>query len=251
MLALGDSLKEDSAVLRNIAEYYFTKNYFDEAAEIFTHLLSVKKSGELYQKLGFCAQKQGDFNAALALYKKAELFDLNRKWNLNKIALCYRNLKEPEKALQYYREVEKLDEDNLNVQLNIGHCLLELKQFDEALKSYFKVEYLAPGNKKVWKPIAWCSFVAGKKEQAEKYFNKLIGDEPNKHDYMNMGHVQWSMGKRKAALDFYKKSITQTDFTESEFFEVFDEDLHYLIQQGIDNEDVPIMLDQLRYFVEE
>jgi tetratricopeptide (TPR) repeat protein len=128
---------------------------------------------------------------------------------------------------------------------------LELDQFDEALKCYFKVEYLAPGNKKVWKPIAWCSFVAGRKEQAEKYFQKLVDDTPNKHDLMNMGHVQWSLGKRKEALEYYKKSITQTEFTENEFFEVFHDDLHHLIKQGIEKEDVPIMLDQLRYFVEE
>ncbi|MGC9353802.1 MAG: hypothetical protein ACP5D9_08180, partial [Mariniphaga sp.] len=33
--ALGEILKEDPKVLRNIAEFYFAKNYFDEAAEIF------------------------------------------------------------------------------------------------------------------------------------------------------------------------------------------------------------------------
>jgi hypothetical protein len=36
----------------------------------------------------------------------------------------------------------------------------------------------------------------------------------------------------------------------NEFFEVFDEDLHHLLNQGVDKEDVPILLDQLRYFVE-
>ena len=248
---LGGILKEDDAVLRNVAEFYFTKAYYREAAEVFTYLLASEKSGELYQKLGYCYQKMNDFEKALETYKKAELFDLNRKWNLNKIALCYRNLKQPAKALEYYREVEKIDEDNLNNQLNIGHCLLELEEFEEALKCYFKVEYLEPGNKKVWRPIGWCSFVAGKKEQAQKYFGKLLEDKPNKHDLMNMGHVQWSMGKRKEALEYYKKSITQTDFTETEFFEVFDEDLRYLVEQGVEREDVPIMLDQLRYFVEE
>jgi len=250
-LSLGELLSEDDKVLRNIAEYYFTKNYFEEAAEVFSYLLDKEKSGELYQKLGFCYQKLGNYRKALEAYKNAELFDLNRKWNLNKIALCYRNLKLPEKALEYYRQVETLDEDNLNTQLNIGHCLLELGRFEEALKTYFKVEYLSPGNKKVWKPIGWCSFVTGKLEQAEKYFQKLIDNEPNKHDLMNMGHVQWSFGRRKEALDYYKKSILQTEFSETEFFEVFEEDLNYLVEQGIDKEDVPIMLDQLRYFVEE
>ncbi len=248
---LGEILKEDEKILRNIAEYYFKKNHFDEAAEIFKYILAFEKNGELYQKLGFCYQKTGDFAHALDAYKKAELYDLNLLWNYKKIALCYRSLKKPKQALEYYLLAEKLDEENLNIEMNIGHCYLELEQFDEALKYYFKVEYLAPENQKVWRPIGWCSFVTGKKEQANKYFQKLIDDSPSKHDLMNMGHVQWSMGNRKLALEYYKKSIAKTDFTEQEFFEVFEEDFHHLLKQGVEKDDVPIMLDQLRYFVEE
>ncbi len=204
----------------------------------------------MYQKTGFCYQKSGDYEKALESYQKAELFGLNKLWNFKKIALCYRNLKQPQKALEYFLEVEKLNDKDLNTELNIGHCYLELEQFEEALKYYFKVEYLAPGNKKVWRPLGWCSFVTGKKVQAAKYFQLLIDDEPGKHDFMNMGHVQWSLGNRKAALEFYKKSISPNSFTEKEFFEIFDEDLHHLLNQGVEKEDVPIMLDQLRYFVE-
>jgi tetratricopeptide (TPR) repeat protein len=119
------------------------------------------------------------------------------------------------------------------------------------LKCYFKVEYLAAENKKVWRPIGWCSFITGKLEQSEKYFMKLIEDETNKHDYMNMGHVQWSLGRRKAALDYYTKSIGEGGFSEEEFLEVFEEDLPHLVSRGIDRDDVPIMMDQLRYILED
>ena len=317
--ALGGILKEDREVLRNIAEYFFAKDHFEEAAEIFGYLLEQEDNGELYQKIAWCHQKRGDFKAALDGYLKAELYDVNQLWNLKKIALCYRNLKKPAKALKYYQEAEKLDPDNLGNQLNIGHCLLELDRYEEALKCYFKVEYLAPGNKKVWRPIAWCSFLTGKKEQAGKYFLKLMEDRPNKHDLINMGHVQWSLGNRKAALDYYRRSIagagdTKTGdaagkqapgpagaaggraetagpategsttgtaagaaaggraetagtartaagdpktvaaeseyFSETEFLEVFQEDLPHLLDQGVDSDDIPIMLDQLRYFLE-
>ncbi len=250
-VALGDILKEDRKVLRNIAEYYFAKDYFKEAAGIFEYLLEKEKNGELYQKIAWCYQKTGNFEAALNAYLNAELYDINQSWNLKKIALIYRILKNSAKALEYYQAAEKLEPDNLSVQLNIGHCLLELDKYEEALKCYFKVEYLAPGNKNVWRPIAWCSFLTGKKNQAEKYYLKLMEAEPNKHDYVNMGHVQWSLGNRRAALDNYKKSISQNGFTEEEFLEVFEEDLPHLIKQGVDSEDVPIMLDQLRYFLEE
>jgi tetratricopeptide (TPR) repeat protein len=248
---LGKILKEDPNALRNIAEFYFAKNNFSEASEIYAYLLTREKSGELYQKIAFCHQKQGNFQLALDNYLKADLYELNKKWNLRKIALCYRNLKNPAKALEYYRQAEILDSENLGIQLSIGHCLLELEQYEEALKCYFRVEYLSPGNRKVWRPIGWCSFLTGKKEQAEKYYTKLLDDSPTQHDLMNMGHVQWSLGNRKAALTCYKRSITEGGFSEDEFLAVFDEDLHHLIRQGIDKEDVPIMLDQLRYFLEE
>ncbi|MDD4107920.1 MAG: hypothetical protein PHH93_04290 [Prolixibacteraceae bacterium] len=244
-------LNEDPKILRNIAEYYFAKNYFSEAREIYTELLKIEQSGELYQKIGYCFQKQGNFDDALDAYLKADLYDLNRLWNLKKIAVCYRNLKQPAKALEYYKIAESVDPENLNIELNIGHCLLELGRFEEALKCYFKVEYLAAENKKVWRPIGWCSFITGKLEQSEKYFMKLIEDEPNKHDYMNMGHVQWSLGRRKEALDYYTKSIGEGGFSEEEFLEVFEEDLPHLVGRGIDRDDVPIMMDQLRYILED
>ena len=250
-ISLGEIIREDRKVLRNIAEYYFAKGYFEEAAGIFSTLLEQEKSGELYQKFAWCYQKVNDFETALDAYLKAELYGINRLWNLKKIALCYRNLKNPLKALEYYREAEKIDPENLGNQLNIGNCLLELEKYEEALKCFFRVEYLSPGNNKVWRPIAWCSFLTGKKEQSEKYFLKLIGDEPNKHDFINMGHVQWSLGNRKEALGYYKRSISKNGFSEAEFLEVFDEDISHLISQGVDNDDIPIMLDQLRYFLEE
>jgi len=127
---------------------------------------------------------------------------------------------------------------------------MELKQYDEALKSYFKVEYLSPGNKKIWRPIGWCSLLLGKKKQSEQYFKMLVDDTPNKFDLMNMGHVQWCLGKRKIALDFYQQSINDADMSEKEFMEAFLEDLDHLLRQGVDPDDVPIMLDQLRYSLE-
>ncbi len=243
-------LNNHKSILRNIGEFYFSKNHYQRAIEIFETLLTQSKDGELYQKVGFSYQKLGQFEKALEFYKKAELFELNKKWNLQKIALCYRNLKQYDKAMKYYKEVEKLNPDNLKNQLDIGHCFLEMEEYDEALKCYFKVEYLAPGNKKVWRPIAWCSFISGKKEQAEKYFMQLIEDNPNAHDLMNMGHVQWSLGNNKAALAYYKQAIIDKKFTKEEFFTIFDEDYPHLIRLGVSKNDVPILLDQLRYSLE-
>ena len=249
--AFATILGEDLKMQRNIAEFNFAKNYFSEAAELFELLLEVTDDAEMLQKLAYCHQKMGDYKKALSFYLKADLFDQNKLWNYKKIALCYRNLKKPAKALEYYQLAEILDADNLTLQISIGQCQMELKLYEEALKSYYKVEYLSPGNKKIWRPIGWCSFLLGKISEAEKYYDRLISDQPNKYDLLNMGHVQWCLGKRKAALDYYKSSINDSDSSEKDFMEAFDEDVQNLIKQGVDPDDVPIMLDQLRYFLED
>ena len=302
---LGAIIKEDPKMMRNIAEYYFAKDHYKDAADIFNYLVEKNKIGELYQKIAWCYQKTGNYSKALDYYLKAELYDINHQWNNKKIAFCYRNLKKPEKALEYYKVVEGENPDDLGNQLNTGHCLLEMNRFDEALQSYFKVEYLAPGNKKVWRPIAWCSFLTGKLEQAEKYLLKLMEEQPNKHDLINMGHLQWALGNRESALEYYRRSIKKEDFDNDkqktgqkgftgynekatsttgtkgshsdkektsadkgkeasknagkesddkrfalkEFMEVFEEDTLHLLNQGIDKNEIPIMLDQLRYLL--
>ncbi len=245
-----DLLNEDLQLLRNIAEFYFAKNYYHEASEIYEKLLQNSEEAEIIQKLAFCFQKLDNYELALSYYLKADLYDQNRAWNLKKIALCYRHLKKPHLALEYYLQTVALEPENLGVHISIGHCRMELKQYDEALKSYFKVEYLSPGNKKIWRPIGWCSLLLGKKKQSEQYFKMLVDDTPNKFDLMNMGHVQWCLGKRKIALDFYKQSINDADMSEIEFMDAFHEDLDHLLRQGVDPDDVPIMLDQLRYSLE-
>ena len=53
------------------------------------------------------------------------------------------------------------------------------------------------------------------------------------------------------SIEFYKKSIKNSDNSEAEFMEAFHEDLHHLLNLGIDPDDVPIMMDQLRYYIAE
>jgi len=239
----------DDKSLREIGEYYFKKDYFEDALLIFKKLKS-SDACDVVQKIAYCHQQLKEYNAALDYYLKADLLGNSSIWNKKKIALCYRHLKEPRKALDFYKEAEKMGPDNLHTQVLIGHCLLELEDFEEALKYYFKVEYLDPGNHKVGRPIAWCSFVTGKFDQAEKYYHKLIVSEKNKHDLINLGHTLWCKKLRKEALSYYQKSIQLPSHSLEEFIETFNDDVPYLKKHGIDSGDIPLMLDQIRYSLE-
>jgi tetratricopeptide (TPR) repeat protein len=242
-------MNNNPEMINKMAEFYFEKNYYQEALEIYGQSEDLNV-GNL-QKEAYCYQKLGNYEKALSIYRKAELYDVNKIWNLKKIALCYRNLKLPAEALRVYQTIDSLEPDNLSIIYAIGYCLTETGQYQDALNCFFKIEYLSPGNKKVWRPIAWFSFLTGKKEQAEKYYIKLMDEHPDRYDMMNMGHVQWALGNRNSAVGYYKQSMENEGFSEEEFIKAFEEDLHFLIDRGIRQDEVSIMLDQLRYSIEE
>lgn len=242
----------DKQSLRLIAEFYFKKEYYEEALELFNELLADDSlNSELSQKAGYCYQMLGDYRKALDSYKNAELMSPNSFWTVRRIGACYRNLKEPEKALEYYLLAEKLSPDNLSVEMNLGHCCLEQKRYEEALKYYFKVEYMDSRSTKAWRPIAWCSFLTGKKEQAERYYGKIMQDKPLPQDYLNAGHVAFSLGKIRDAIGFYKQSIVADGSDFEKFLRNFRQDIPDLLNAEVAETDIPILLDELMYGVEE
>jgi tetratricopeptide (TPR) repeat protein len=231
-----------------IGEYYFQRNHFTEAAEIFDWLLQVNPNNDtLLQKKGYCLQMLGKLEEALEEYLKAELLNSNHSWTIKKIAWCYRALKQPQNALDYYRKIAALNPDNLSAQLHIGHCYLELKNYSEALKCYFKVEYLSKNKEKALRPIAWCSFLTGKYKEATDYYTEILKNNPNAVDYLNAGHVCLAMGNNKEALKLYRQALNALDNSYEKFIESFTPDIPDLLQAGVKQENIPILLDCLMY----
>ncbi len=238
----------DPESLRMIAEFYFTKNFFKDAESIFSQLsVNASTDNELFEKIGYCRQMSDNFEGALEAYLQADIIKPDKTWTMRRIALCYRKLGQSKKALEYYQRVEQLAPENLNIQLNIGHCLFELKKYEEALKYYFKVEYLDGKRQKALRPIAWCSLLAGKLEQSQKYFTTILMNEPTTQDFMNAGHAEWANGNRKQAIQLYLQSIQKNGGNVNQFMEAFTKDIPDLKLIGIDENEIHLVLDQLRY----
>lgn len=249
-----NTLKEtlnDAGNKRTLAGYFFHKNYLLEAWLLYDEI--VRENGgdaELCQKMGYCLQKNKGYERAIEAYLQADILKPDNVWTNRHLAMCYRQLKQTEKALEYYLKVEAVQPENLNVLSQIGHCLAELKRYEEALNYFFKVEYLDAESPKVWRAIAWCSFVIGKHEQAMKYYNKLLEKDTQLLDYLNAGHVAWTLGQLEKAVKMYATSLAMSESREA-FLVLFNKDKEDLIAQGIKEEDVPLMFDLLRYYREE
>ena len=238
----------DEESLTTIAEYYLRKNYFTDALSVYQRLSEHNKESDiLYQKIGYCKQMSGNIQGALEAYLNADIINPNSKWLIRKIAGCYRTLKQPEKALRYYRRCESANPEDLSIQLAIGLCFLEQKDYNEALKYYFKVDYLDSKSMKAWRPIAWCSFLTGKYDQARKYYKKILGNQPNTQDYLNAGHTEWTLQNIKGALSFYEKAVKNESDDFQKFQKLFERDIPDLLLAGIEEAEIPLMLDQLRY----
>lgn len=242
------SFFEDGETIRLIAEYFFRKEHYADALDLFLSLAGEgEPDEEIVQKIGYCYQMLSDYERALQYYLKADIIRPDHAWTVRRIALCYRNLKNSERALEYYRRAGRLKPDNLSIQMNIGHCYLEQKQYDEALKYYFKVEYLDPSNTKTWRPIAWCSFLVGKYEQARKYYDLILEAKPTAQDYLNAGHVAFASGEMRRAVEEYMQSIRKGGDDVGAFLQSFGNDVPDLVSAGVPAADIPVLLDQLMY----
>jgi tetratricopeptide (TPR) repeat protein len=241
-------LIQNPGVLRNIGEFYFEKDYYEDAVQVFSRLaMENENDRELLEKLAYSYQRLKKYPQAIEVYHKVELFDENRAWTLKNLALCYKRNKAEDKAIEYYKQAEAFEPDNLYIQAYLGHCYLDIMDYETALQYYFKVEYLAPSNSRIMRPIAWCSFILGKFETAQKYYNKLFEKgKGNMHDYLNYGHVEWCMGNPQNALEAYKSSINQKGASKDSFEKEYLGDKDYLLQHGINEIDIYLMLDQIK-----
>lgn len=180
----------------------------------------------------------------LLAYQKADTIKPDNIWTNRHLAICYRLARNFSKALEYYRKAEETTPENHSIVFHIGSCLAELQQYEEALNYFFKLDFMESDCIKAWRGIAWCSFVIGKHEQATNYYNKVIDKKPLPMDYLNAGHVEWVSGDIEKAVSFYSRSKEMSG-TKDIFLEMFNKDRNYLIQKGIAEDDIPLMLDLL------
>lgn len=240
---------KDKAITRTIGEYYFSRQHYDRSAEVFEKVLegSPDDPQEVMEKLAYSYEKLKDYHKAISYYKKAELFDHNRLWNLKKIAFCYRLAKEPEQALEYYRQAETLSPNEVSLKVLLGNTCLELEQYEEAMKQYYNAEQLSNGSHSIWRPLSWCAFVMGNFQQASYYLDGLMEKEPTRYDHMNAGHVALCQNHLKKASEHYVKSIQARGNNIKAFLEAFREDKKHLIKHGVKEKTIAQVLDHVRF----
>ena len=231
-------------LLREVADFHFKKEHYAEAAKLYGQIAATGQAdADIYQKSGYCLQKEKRYVEAINAYLKADMLKPDHVWTIRHLATCYRQSHDFEHAIEYYRKAESIQPDNRNILFHIGSCMAELNRYEEALQYFFRLDLMDNDNIKTWRAIAWCSFVCGKDEQAAKYYNKiLVCSAPLATDYLNAGHVAWKRGDIPQAASLYVQAAQKCD-NRNDFFNLFAKDKDILIRMGIHAEDISLMID--------
>jgi tetratricopeptide (TPR) repeat protein len=232
-----------------LADYFFNKNFYDDALALYFKMLPDIPSGsQLYEKIAYCYNEKGEYEKALEYYRKAEIID-RKVWTVKKIGFCLRKLGKHEEALEYYLQAIDMEPDNIHSVMMAGHCYLDLKKYEEALKYYFRIEYSDPGNYKILRPIAYCYFALGRFDDSEKYYERLSADKLTAHDLINKGHLALCKGNKREAVELYRQSIRSGEVTKDQFITIFEEDSKLLLSLGANPDDLPILVDYLLFII--
>jgi tetratricopeptide (TPR) repeat protein len=247
------SIFERTGFTEKIASFYFDKDYYPEAIELYLYLIEKNgPRGDYYEKIGYCYQKSDNYQKAVAFYEKAELFDTNRLWLLKKLGWCNIKMKKYDKALLYFKEAADLSPEDSSLQNQVAQCYLNLKEYEEALTVYTRLQFFDPTSLKLLRPIAYCHFVLGKLDQANENYHTLLEEstQPSAYDLMNAAHVKLCRGERKQALILYGQSFAVKSPGSEALIKAFDEDVPFLIKHGISPEEIPLIRDYLLYQTE-
>lgn len=246
---LSDDL-DDVETLSIVGEFYFKRKYYREAKDVYMSILEkMHPSAQLFQKIGYCYHQDGDFKNALKYYEQAELLNADSVWTLRRIAACYKAIGNSQKALEYYNRVSIVKPDDLNVSLNIGHCYLEMGNYREAIKNYYKVEFLDEKSTRAWRPLAWSLLLLRDYEQSQKYYEKIIEQNPIAEDYLNLGHLALAKNDMQFVMENYKRYIAMNDGDINKLIQAIKQDEKYLVELGVDVSLLPFVVDAILYSI--
>ncbi|MCC8037516.1 MAG: tetratricopeptide repeat protein [Bacteroidales bacterium] len=237
---------------RLVAEFYFKRKYWQKALDMLLPLADNEGTGKeyatLFQKIGFCYQQLGDFEAALKAYEHANMLNEANHWTWRRLAQCYRQIGQMDKAIDYLRRLEEYYPDDTALAMILGHVLMEKGDIPAALEQYYKVDYIDGTSSKPWRAIAWCMLLTRDLDGADKYYNRiLIEGQPSAEDYLNMGHLALVKNDFKEAINAYKTFIDlQGDGIEG-FVKSFRADRDSLLQMGADPSLIPLVIDTIQY----
>lgn len=242
---LFDLLSAGTALKSSVAEYFFTKNHYVQAVELFEELVKDEPASVLLlQKIGYAYQKLKQVDKALDAYVKADIVQPDDLWTVKKVAYCYRIKGDYAKAREFYKHADFLKPHQKSIQMNIADCYEKSENYKDALGLYMRLVEESE-DIDVLRAIVKNSFRSGSIAAAEYYSDRVLELNPVGMDYVYAGHVAMSKKLIKKAIAYYKNALIELKIEQFEY--MFGEERLLLIKYGVDASDISLVIDAVLY----
>lgn len=239
---------DDPELLRVIAEFFFQKKFWLDAADAFMRLDDIAgPDGQMYQKLGYALRRAGNIDKALDYFLQAEMLTPDSTWLTQMIAATYRDKDDLMNAARYYQRLTDIEPENADYAMQYGYVLLRQNLLEQALKQFFKAEFLEQDSPRTVRPLAWTLFLAGRYEDSRRYYDRLENLEPTATDWLNIGHLALAQQRYSDAVNAYSKSLSMHDNNEEKFLAEMNTDLDALHAAGVTDDILHMITDAILY----
>lgn len=211
----------------SLAEFFMRKGIYKEAVDLFQKLQPEKceEDADIWQKIGFCEQKQNHLKEAFENYKVAFELTPNSTWTLKHLAAVAFQGEWWTEAEAYYELLLDNDPDNVRYLKRKAGCLMHQLLFDEAIPVLFKVVYLEENSVENQDNLAWCQLMTGNVEKArELYSNVLSQHLESASAHFNLAHTYLAENDIQQSYPLYRQAYllqSATDAGEEQFVREF------------------------------
>ncbi len=191
-------------------------SYFDQAAieAALKHfnqalaLVSEEDKSEVYFYLALCKANLGEYQNAIELLQRANIWNYNAYFYLG---ICHFNLgnyKRAKDALIKALEFELPFEDKISIVLYLASAYKEIGEYSKAISLLKNLVLFSPEIKEIYNLMGTCYYKTHQYQDAIACFEKAIGLDPNSAiDYANLCLSFKAIGNKEKAILYCQKAL--------------------------------------------
>lgn len=240
---------DETEILRIISEFYFNKNYYKDAIDIYKYLDSIQEADPMiWERIGYSYLKLKQPEEALKWFSKADLLNPESKWLWRQMAYTLRVTGQYNDAFNYYQKLSQSFPDEINYIINMGRCKMKTGNYEEALPHFYHANYIEPDNYDILRWIARTEMMSRNFEKSKKYYFQIIDSGlAVAEDFLNLGHVFYFLKNYEEVVSSYRKYLSLSHGNIDQFRQALHRDCHKLRSLEMDETELRLLADKAEY----
>jgi len=166
---------------------------------------------EALYEAGWCANELEKYNDAVKFLLKAKGLEASNKKVLFELGYAYKHLDKTEEAASSFKKLLDIDPSYSEASMYLGDIYYVKEDYSNALTYYKKYLENEDADNDYYYKAGWCCNDLEKYQQAIDYLNKYFPEESDDKakKFAEIGYANYKLENAQAAVDAYKKSLTE------------------------------------------